>query len=53
MRFVIEYWRNDWRGELLGLSTSQFISLIIVTLATITYAIFWMRWRRSLAMDES
>lgn len=53
MRFIIEYWRNDWRGELLGLSTSQFISLIIVLLATVTYVIFWRRWRSSLETDEA
>ncbi len=28
-RFVIEFWRGDERGELLGLSTSQFISAVM------------------------
>jgi phosphatidylglycerol---prolipoprotein diacylglyceryl transferase len=28
-RFVIEFWRDDPRGSLLGLSTSQFIALLI------------------------
>ncbi|NDD64283.1 MAG: prolipoprotein diacylglyceryl transferase [Acidobacteria bacterium] len=47
MRFAIEYWRDDWRGELLGLSTSQFISVLIILLAVPTYAVFLTRWRRS------
>ena len=28
-RFIIEFWRDDPRGSLLGLSTSQFIALLI------------------------
>jgi phosphatidylglycerol---prolipoprotein diacylglyceryl transferase len=32
-RFVIEYYRDDPRGFVLGFSTSQFISLILVPLA--------------------
>jgi phosphatidylglycerol---prolipoprotein diacylglyceryl transferase len=28
-RFIIEYWRDDPRGEIFGLSTSQFIALIL------------------------
>ncbi|MEY4167317.1 MAG: hypothetical protein RIR52_1141 [Acidobacteriota bacterium] len=47
MRFAIEYWRDDWRGELLGLSTSQFISALIILLAVPTYVVFLTRWRRS------
>jgi phosphatidylglycerol:prolipoprotein diacylglycerol transferase len=27
-RFVVEYWRDDPRGELIGLSTSQFIAVV-------------------------
>jgi phosphatidylglycerol---prolipoprotein diacylglyceryl transferase len=34
-RFVIEFFRGDPRGMLLGLSTSQFISLLIVPLAVV------------------
>ena len=29
-RFLVEFLRNDYRGELFGLSTSQFISIFIV-----------------------
>ena len=32
-RFVIEFYRGDPRGEVLGFSTSQFISLILVPLS--------------------
>jgi len=28
-RFTIEFWRADWRGYVFGLSTSQFISVIL------------------------
>jgi phosphatidylglycerol:prolipoprotein diacylglycerol transferase len=28
-RFTVEFWRDDPRGELLGLSTSQFISVLL------------------------
>jgi len=31
-RFVIEFWRDDPRGQLLGLSTSQFIAVVLFTL---------------------
>jgi phosphatidylglycerol:prolipoprotein diacylglycerol transferase len=32
-RFVIEFFRGDERGALLGVSTSQFVSLVVVPLA--------------------
>ncbi|MCI0664824.1 MAG: prolipoprotein diacylglyceryl transferase, partial [Acidobacteria bacterium] len=28
-RFIIEFWRDDPRGEIFGLSTSQFIAVIL------------------------
>jgi phosphatidylglycerol---prolipoprotein diacylglyceryl transferase len=31
-RFIIEFWRDDPRGEIFGLSTSQFISVIMFLL---------------------
>jgi len=34
-RFIIEFFRGDERGSLLGLSTSQFISVLLVTLSAI------------------
>ncbi|HEU4388607.1 MAG TPA: prolipoprotein diacylglyceryl transferase [Blastocatellia bacterium] len=33
VRFTIEFWRDDPRGEIMGLSTSQFISALIFPLA--------------------
>jgi phosphatidylglycerol:prolipoprotein diacylglycerol transferase len=34
-RFVIEIYRGDPRGELLGFSTSQFISLVLAPLSLV------------------
>jgi phosphatidylglycerol---prolipoprotein diacylglyceryl transferase len=34
-RFVIEFWRDDPRGEIFGLSTSQFIAIILFIAAMI------------------
>jgi len=34
-RFIIEFFRGDERGSLLGLSTSQFISVMLVMLSVI------------------
>ena len=38
-RFIIEYWRDDPRGEIFGMSTSQFIALLLFAggLATFIY----------------
>ncbi|MBK9708011.1 MAG: prolipoprotein diacylglyceryl transferase [Acidobacteria bacterium] len=41
-RFIIEYWRDDPRGEFFDLSTSQFIAVVLFIGAMIAY--FW-RWR--------
>ncbi|MBK8315690.1 MAG: prolipoprotein diacylglyceryl transferase [Acidobacteria bacterium] len=41
-RFIIEYWRDDPRGEFFDLSTSQFIAVVLFIGAIIAY--FW-RWR--------
>lgn len=42
LRFVLEYWRADDRGEILGLSTSQ--ALGIPALAIVVF--FWIRWSK-------
>jgi phosphatidylglycerol:prolipoprotein diacylglycerol transferase len=34
-RFVIEFWRDDPRGEIFGLSTSQFIAIVLFIVALI------------------
>jgi phosphatidylglycerol---prolipoprotein diacylglyceryl transferase len=41
-RFVIEFWRDDPRGQLLGFSTSQFISIVLFPLA-LAFMIYWSR----------
>jgi phosphatidylglycerol:prolipoprotein diacylglycerol transferase len=43
-RFTIEFWRGDPRGQILGLSTSQFISALIFPSAL---ALMVYLWRRS------
>jgi phosphatidylglycerol:prolipoprotein diacylglycerol transferase len=30
VRFVLEFWRSDDRGSLLGLSTSQWLGLVLL-----------------------
>jgi phosphatidylglycerol:prolipoprotein diacylglycerol transferase len=42
-RFTIEFWRDDPRGQVLGLSTSQFISIIMLVLGL---AMTLYQWRR-------
>jgi phosphatidylglycerol:prolipoprotein diacylglycerol transferase len=42
-RFTIEFWRDDPRGQVLGLSTSQFISLILFTLGLLLTVYNWRR----------
>src|SRR5262245_13992580 len=37
VRFIIEYWRDDPRGEIFGLSTSQFIAIVLFVGALATY----------------
>ncbi|HXI93959.1 MAG TPA: prolipoprotein diacylglyceryl transferase family protein, partial [Blastocatellia bacterium] len=34
-RFTIEFWRDDPRGQVFGLSTSQFISVIMFVLGLV------------------
>ena len=42
LRFTLEYWRADERGEFLGLSTSQLLAIPALVLV----AILWPRWKR-------
>jgi phosphatidylglycerol---prolipoprotein diacylglyceryl transferase len=42
-RFVIEMYRGDPRGEMFGLSTSQFVSVLLVPLSLAM--LFWLRRR--------
>lgn len=48
-RFVVEFWRDDPRGQVMSVSTSQFISLLMFPVALTFYS-----WRRgSLTMPLS
>ena len=42
LRFVLEFWRADERGEFLGLSTSQALGIAAVALV----AVLWTRWSK-------
>lgn len=45
-RFTVEFWRDDPRGEIMGLSTSQFIAILLFVGAL---AGFVYRWRKQAA----
>lgn len=51
MRFILEFWRGDEvRGIYFGLSTSQWISLLLVVLSVIV----WLReWRRAPVAEKT
>jgi phosphatidylglycerol:prolipoprotein diacylglycerol transferase len=51
-RFTLEFWRDDPRGELFNLSTSQFIAIISFTVALIAY-IWRMRTAKPGTLVES
>jgi phosphatidylglycerol:prolipoprotein diacylglycerol transferase len=42
-RFTIEFWRDDFRGEIFGLSTSQFISIVLFVLGVVLMIYHWRR----------
>lgn len=44
-RFVIEFWRDDPRGELLGISTSQFIAIVLFVGSVALYVLRLRRQR--------
>ncbi|HKY06306.1 MAG TPA: prolipoprotein diacylglyceryl transferase [Blastocatellia bacterium] len=46
-RFIIEFWRDDPRGELLGLSTSQVISIAMFVLGAALMIYNWRRPRKA------
>jgi phosphatidylglycerol:prolipoprotein diacylglycerol transferase len=43
-RFIIEFFRNDYRGSIGVLSTSQFISLIILVIGTLMFFMKELPW---------
>jgi phosphatidylglycerol:prolipoprotein diacylglycerol transferase len=44
-RFTIEFWRDDPRGQLLGLSTSQFISILMFAFGFVMTIYHWRRMK--------
>jgi prolipoprotein diacylglyceryltransferase len=50
-RFVIEFYRADERGFLMGLSTSQFISVVLAPLSL--FMLFYLRRRPAPAPVKS
>ena len=44
-RFIIEFWRDDPRGTVLGLSTSQFISIVMFAFGFIMTLYHWRRMK--------
>jgi phosphatidylglycerol---prolipoprotein diacylglyceryl transferase len=42
-RFIVEFWRDDPRGEIFGLSTSQFIAIVLFVGAMVGFV---YRWRK-------
>jgi phosphatidylglycerol:prolipoprotein diacylglycerol transferase len=48
-RFIIEFWRADPRGQILGLSTSQFISVVMFVAGV---SLMFYYWRRNSARPE-
>jgi phosphatidylglycerol---prolipoprotein diacylglyceryl transferase len=42
-RFTVEFWRDDPRGTVLGLSTSQFISVLMFPAALALSLFYWRR----------
>lgn len=52
-RFVIEFWRDDPRGELLGISTSQFIAIILFVGSVALYVLRLRRQRKAGSVPRS
>ncbi len=44
-RFTIEFWRDDPRGTVFGLSTSQFISIVMFVFGFIMTLYYWRRMK--------
>ncbi|PYP85298.1 MAG: prolipoprotein diacylglyceryl transferase [Blastocatellia bacterium AA13] len=42
-RFTIEFWRDDPRGYVLGVSTSQFISALLFPISLVLLIYYWRR----------
>ena len=46
-RFIVEFWRDDPRGEVMGLSTSQFIAVLFFIGALIGFIYKMLSDRKS------
>src|SRR6185295_11765986 len=44
-RFTIEFWRDDPRGTVFGLSTSQFISIVMFAFGFVMTLYYWRRMK--------
>jgi phosphatidylglycerol:prolipoprotein diacylglycerol transferase len=51
-RFIIEFWRDDPRGEIIGLSTSQFIAVILFIGAVIVMVLRFRIADRGMQVEE-
>jgi phosphatidylglycerol:prolipoprotein diacylglycerol transferase len=51
-RFIIEFWRDDPRGEIIGLSTSQFIAVILFIGAVIVMVLRLRIADRGMQVEE-
>jgi phosphatidylglycerol:prolipoprotein diacylglycerol transferase len=49
-RFIVEWWRGDPRGSVLGLSTAQFLSAILFPSALMFYVRLRISWRSATAV---
>lgn len=51
-RFILEFWRGDsYRGFLFGLSTSQIVSILILAVLAVYYAVLLVKSRRKAALQ--
>jgi phosphatidylglycerol:prolipoprotein diacylglycerol transferase len=51
-RFTVEFWRADPRGQVMNLSTAQFISAILLPLAMIVYCVLLYQSARNKPDEE-
>ncbi|HXG67044.1 MAG TPA: prolipoprotein diacylglyceryl transferase [Blastocatellia bacterium] len=52
-RFIVEFWRADPRGQIMGFSTAQSISVIILPLSFLSYCWLGKRMTRNSAVSDS
>ncbi len=52
-RFIIEFWRDDSRGDWLGLATSQWLGLPLLAICGGFYVVLWRREREARSADRA